>query len=86
MPLFTRLLGVGVMLVGLVIAIYVSVWILLFFFALSIAAVVWSHLRDFLVAKGIVTPAANASDASPVDSRTGPVLDGEFKRIEEDKR
>lgn len=83
MPWIIQMLGFGLMLLGVAFALWVSLWVLLFFFALGVVAVIWSHLRSFLTAKGILNPTFGVRP-QPQDDAPVTIVEGDFTRVESD--
>lgn len=82
MPWILQMVGFALLLLGLAFALWVSLWVLLALFAIGVLAVVWSHLKTYLVAKGILNPTPGvpplAEDATP----KAPVIEGDYERID----
>lgn len=74
--------GFALMLLGIAIALWVSVWVLLFFFAIGISAVIWSHMRGFLVAKGILNSRAMVPPDASSHEVDVTIVEGAFTHIE----
>ena len=80
MPWVMQMLGFAVMLLGIGIALWVSMWLLIVLFCIGIGAVAWVHLRDFLTRKGILNEKFGVP-SQPMES--SPILDAEFTRIDD---
>jgi len=76
--------GFALLCLGIAFALWISFWLLLALFALGVAAVAWSHLRDFLLAKGILNarPARHFQAEDAQNTSTPTVIDGDYKRID----
>lgn len=87
---FLQILWFIVLIVGVAFAIYVSLWVLLAMFCIGVLAVVWVHLRDFLLEKGILNPTPGVPSGIIIDQEPGekPVtlIDAEFTRVEETEK
>ena len=56
MPWVIQMVGFGLLLLGIAFALWVSLWLLVILFGLGVCAVVYSHIRSWLIEKGIVNP------------------------------
>jgi hypothetical protein len=81
MPLVKQVLGFALLLLGIGIALWVSFWLLLVLFCVGAVMVIGSHLRDYLLKKGILNPTPGVPPAPPGEENA-PVIDGDFTRIE----
>jgi hypothetical protein len=83
MPWIMQMAGFALLLLGMGIALWVSFWLLLFLFAVGVAAVVWTHLRDYLLAKGILNPRPGVPPEEPSStSKPTTTIEGDFKRVD----
>ena len=85
MPWIMQMLWFALMCIGIAFAVWVSFWVLLVIFGLGILAVIWSHLRDFLLEKGVLnpTPGIPPSDADGEGSAPPPtVIEGDYTRVD----
>ena len=80
MPWIMQMLGFGLLILGIAFALWVGIWVLLFLFALGIGMVVWSHLRSFLLAKGILNPTPGIPP-DPADHPGVTIVEGDFKHL-----
>jgi hypothetical protein len=89
MPWLMQMIWFCVLLLGLAFALWIGFWLLLVIFSVSVIAVVWVNLRQFLVAKGIMNPTFGVppSDAASGDDATPsmPMIEGEFTRVDDKK-
>ena len=81
MPWIMQMVGFALLLVGIAIALWVSVWVVAFLLAVGIAGVVWSHLREFFTEKGILHPRFTQPEEEDQPSIT--IVEGDFTRIDE---
>ncbi len=81
MPWIMQMIGFAVMLVGIAVALWVSAWVLLFLLVVGFSGVIWAHVRDYLVAKGILNPPA-ARAARGEDAASVTIVEGDFTRVE----
>ena len=82
MPWVLQMVGFALMLFGIAIALWVSVWVLLFLFGVGLLAVAWSHLRAFLTAKGILNPTFGVAPETSEPVKPQVTIDAEFTRVE----
>ncbi|MBX9726562.1 MAG: hypothetical protein K2X09_04780 [Rickettsiales bacterium] len=89
MPWISQMLGFAILLVGIAIALWVSFWLLLVVFIIGIAAVIWSHLRGFLLAKGILSPrfaeprqSGDSMDGEEEGAAPLTIIEGDYKRVD----
>jgi hypothetical protein len=84
MPWISQMLGFALLCLGIAFALWVSFWLLLVLFGLGLLAVVWTHLRDFLLAKGILNPRPGRpmEDVTQENEVTITVIDGDYKRVD----
>ncbi len=70
---------------GMALALWIGFWLLLVLFALGVMAVIWSHLRVYLLKKGILnpTPGVRSSNVIIESETTITTIEGDFKRVEE---
>lgn len=80
MPWIMQMAGFALLLLGIGLALWVSFWVLIVLLVLAMLAVVWSHLRDYLLAKGILNPTPGVPP--PADSPAAPTIEGDFKRVD----
>ncbi len=78
MPWVLQMLGFALFLIGIGIALWVSLWLLVFLFAVGIIAVIWSHLRGYLLAKGILNP----TPGIPPQPGDTTIIEGSFTHLE----
>ena len=82
MPWIMQMVGFALLLLGMGVALWVSFWLLLFLFCVGVAAVLWAHLRDYLLTKGILNPTPgvplNEEDSDPSVT----TIEGDFKRVD----
>lgn len=80
-----QMLWLAVMVLGIALALWIGFWLLLGLFALGVAMVLWSHLRAFLLAKGILNPTPGVppvfGDAAA--EAKAPLIEGDFTRVDE---
>ncbi len=84
MPWFLQMVGFGLLLLGIAVALWISVWVLAFFLIIGVMGVLWSHLREFLVEQGILNPKyrhAPIDEAQDAPSVT--IVDADFTRVDE---
>jgi len=81
MPWILQMAGLALFLIGIGIALWVSLWLLVFFFSIGVIAVVWSSLRDYLLAKGILNPTPGVPP-KPGDDVEVTIVEGSFTRVE----
>lgn len=89
MPWVLQILWLIALFVGIGIAIYISFWILLVMFAIGIIAVIWVHLRDFLLEKGILNPVPGVPNGIIIEQEpetTVTLIDGDFTRVEDEAK
>lgn len=82
MPWILQMAGFALLFLGLAFAVWVSLWLLLALFALGIVTVLWSHLKGYLLAKGILNPKPGVP---PVAEDTAPrvtVIEGDYRRVD----
>ncbi len=79
MPWFLQMLGFGVLLLGIGVALWVSLWLLVILFAIGVGMVVLSHVRAYLTAKGVLNPKPGVRPEAP-DGVT--IVEGDFERID----
>jgi hypothetical protein len=84
MPWISQMLGFALLCLGIAFALWVSFWLLLALFALGLMAVVWSHLRNFLLAKGILNPRPSrpTDDITEQNEAIITVIEGDYKRVD----
>lgn len=82
MPWIMQMVWFVLIFLGIAIALWVSVWLLVLIFVLSVGSIIYRHARDFLVARGILnpTPGVPPEEASPVNEIT--VIEGDFTHVE----
>ena len=81
------MLGFAVLLIGIAVALWVSFWLLVALFILGVVMVIWTHLREFLVRKGILNPRFSAKgDAGKgmheADEAPSLTIEGDYKRVD----
>lgn len=77
--------GFALLLIGIAIALWVSFWLLVVLFALGALAVLWSHLRDYLVRKNILNPRPGVPMSSAEEVVDVTVIEGDFTRITQEE-
>jgi len=82
MPWIMQMVWFAVLLLGMGIALWVSFWLLLFLFGVGVAAVVWTHLREYLLAKGILNPTPGVPPEESASSPSVTTIEGDFKRVD----
>jgi hypothetical protein len=82
MPWLMQMVWFGLLFLGIAFALWVGIWVLLALFLLGVAAVCWAHLRDFLVAKGILNP--NLGRSHRESETTTTLIEGDFTRVDND--
>ena len=82
MPWVLQMVGFALMLLGVAIALWVSVWVLLFLFAVGIVVVVWSHVRAYLTAKGILNPTFGVAPEAAASEAPVTIVEGDFVRVD----
>jgi hypothetical protein len=80
MPWIMQMLGFALFLLGIGIALWVSLWLLVILFAIGLIAVIWSHLRGYLLRKGILNPTPGIPPSPPEANAT--VIEGNYTRVE----
>ncbi|MDX2095806.1 MAG: hypothetical protein SFW64_07720 [Alphaproteobacteria bacterium] len=86
MPWLFNLFGVALLMLGVLFAVWISFWVLLAVFALAVVLVIWSHLRAFLVAKGILSPRFDAppdGEEGGEDAPTITIIEGDYTRVDD---
>lgn len=79
-----QLLYMALVAVGIVIALWIGIWILLALLVVGVGMVIWSHLRDYLLAKGILNPRPGVPmDGVIIEEQNTTIIEGDFKRVEE---
>ena len=81
-----QILGFGLFLIGVVIALWVSVWVLLALFIGMTGYVLFVSLRDYLVDKGILNPTPGVPIARDDEERHITIVDADFTRVEEEPK
>ena len=79
MPWILQMVGFTLMLIGIAIALWISVWVLLFLFGIGLAAIAWMHIRQFLTAKGILNPKFGV----PAEEFQHVTIDADFSRVDD---
>lgn len=83
MPWILQMAGFALMLIGIAVALWVSVWVLLFLFGLTMLAIGWAHLRQFLVAKGLMQPRVYEAPEQMDADQNVTIVDADFTRVSE---
>ena len=79
MPWLMQMAGFAAMLIGIGLALWLSVWIIAILFVIGVTMVLWSHVQRFLIQKGMMAP-----PATPVHEETHiTIVEGEFERVNE---
>lgn len=84
------MIGFAILLLGIAVALWVSFWLLLVVFIIAVGAVVWSHLRGFLLAKGILNPRfaeprharETMAEAEEEVAARLTIIEGDYKRVD----
>jgi len=81
MPWIMQMVGFALLLLGVGVALWVSFWLLLFLFGVGVAAVLWTHTRDYLLRKGILNPTPGVP---PQEGETSEniTIEGSYKRVD----
>jgi hypothetical protein len=82
MPWIMQMVGFALFLVGIAVALWVSVWVLVFLFAVGLVIVIWSSLRSYLVEKGILNPLPGVPQ-QPMEDVDVTIVEGSFTRVED---
>lgn len=82
MPWISQMLGFAVLFIGIALALWVSFWILLALFAAGVVLVVWVHLKEFLLKKGILNPTPGIRQGVDEEVVLPPVIEGDYKRVD----
>ena len=83
MPWISQMLGFALLFIGIAVAVYLSIWILLVVFAIGIVVVAWAHLKAFLLRKGILNPTPGVRrDFGEQQQGLPPVIDADYKRVD----
>ena len=82
MPWISQMLGFALLFIGIVVALWLSVWVLLAVFAIGVVLVVWAQVKEFLLAKGILnqTPGIRRDGVQSMDAP--PLIEGDYKRVD----
>ena len=83
MPWILQMFGFAVMLLGIGIALWVSVWLLVILFTVGVVVVIWSHLRDFLTKKGILNEKFGVPPEGAEVHEQVTIVEGEFTHVDE---
>lgn len=88
MPWLLQMLGFGLFLVGVAIALWVSVWVLVVLFIIMTGYAILAGARDTLVKKGVLNPRPGLPPEEITESADThiTIVDGEFTRVDEEKR
>lgn len=79
-----QLLVTIAMFIGIALAVWIGIWILLALFALGLVMVIWSHLRDYLLRKGILNPTPGVPPSGVIiEETTTTVIDADYTRVDE---
>ena len=79
MPWIIQMMGFGLLLLGIAFALWISFWVLLALFAIGLGMVLFSHLRAYFTAKGILNPIPGVRPEPPEGVT---IVEGDFERIE----
>lgn len=84
-PWVTQMLGFALLLFGIAIALWISFWVLIVLFVAAIGVVVYSHLKSFLLGKGILNPTPGVPPEQPPAEGEVEVtiVEGNFMRLDE---
>lgn len=83
MPWILQMAGFALMVLGIIFAIWVGIWVLLFLFGLTMLAIGWAHLREFLIAKGWMQPRVHVPFEASNDETQVTIVDADFTRVSE---
>lgn len=82
MPLMMQILGFVLFVFGVGLALWVSLWLVVIFFVIGVAAVVWTHLKDYLLRKGILNPKPGVPLDEEAPEAPITVIEGDYKRVD----
>lgn len=86
MPWLIQILWFGLLFVGLIVALWIGFWLLLALFVIGVAMVLWTHLRAYLLAKGILNPTPGVPPSDVIreaeTTTTTTLIEGDFTRVE----
>ena len=85
MPWISQMLGFALLFFGIALALWVGIWILLAIFAIGIVLVVWAHVKDFLLKKGILNPTPGVPNGIIVEHEEQPnitLIEGDYTRVD----
>lgn len=79
MPWIMQMVWFALLLVGIGIALWVSLWLLVILFAVAVLVVIFSHARDFLTEQGILNPTPGVPPEEQVPNIT--VIEGDYTKV-----
>lgn len=89
MPWIMQMVWFALLFIGIGLALWISFWVLLVLFGLGVVMILWTHLRDFLLAKGILNPTPGVPpDGIIIEheaDRVTTLIEGDFERVEDEK-
>ncbi|MES2983776.1 MAG: hypothetical protein V4735_01145 [Pseudomonadota bacterium] len=82
MPWVMQMLGFALLLLGIGVALWISFWLLLVLFCVGLGMVIWTHVKSFLLAKGILNPTPGVRMQPPGEAEAT-LIEGDFQRVDE---
>jgi hypothetical protein len=76
-----QMLGFALLLLGIGVALWVSLWLLVILFAVGLLAVVFSHTKHFLAEKGILNPTPGMPHEEIITPQVT-VIEGDYQRVD----
>ena len=76
-----QMLGFAMLILGVVVALYVGFWLLVIFAVVGLVAVAWTHLKTFLIVKGILNPTPGIPP-EPTGYENVTIVDADFTRVD----
>jgi hypothetical protein len=91
MPWIIQMLGFALFLLGIAIALWVSLWLLVVLFVIGFGIALFTYLRGYLVAKGILNPTpgvpmGGAMEEESFHQEQITIVDADFTRVDEEKQ
>ncbi len=83
MPWIIQMLGFALFLLGIAIALWVSLWLLVVVFIIGFGIALFTYLRGYLVAKGILNPTPSAPMEEHFEQEQITIVDADFTRVDE---
>ncbi len=85
MPWITQMVYFALLFLGIVLALYISFWVLLAVFSIGVVLVVWGQAKQFLLKKGILNPTPGIRQ--PLDGEyeaheNVTLIEGDYKRVD----